>query len=90
LVESRLIGNRFHDLFLCHDRNPRALRHPKSFTSWTLMPKSLGLSRSVVKVFPIRNIPNNRTIQTIARSGFGRITGKSLLQSWTKPVFSNQ
>jgi len=33
LVESRLIGNRFHDLFLCHDRNPRTSRHPKSFTS---------------------------------------------------------
>jgi hypothetical protein len=33
LIESRLIGNRFHDLFLCHNRIPRTSRHPKSFTS---------------------------------------------------------
>ena len=88
LVESRLIGNRFHDLFLCHDRNPRASRHPKSFTSWTLMPKSLGRYSVAVKVFPNRNNPTDRTIQTIAMGGFGCITGKSSLRTRTWSFFS--
>lgn len=87
LVESRLIGNRFHDLFLCHDRNPRASRHPKSFTSWTLMPKSLGRSDPAVKVFLFGRTPADRTIQTIDMGGFGCITGKSSLRTYTWTLF---
>jgi len=56
LVESRFVGNRFHDLFLCHDRTLVSSRQLKSFVSWTLLPKSLGRPGRSVKTFPVRGM----------------------------------